>query len=117
MITLFYYGSRAFSARLPWVRDWSVVIPLVKSSRVALAGNTIRQTVIKDPSGGVAKYSGDAWIEDVDEIIAMQEETTTCTLSDGVHVYEMVFDAREFESQAPGKKSIQIDFEVVRRVL
>lgn len=117
MITLFFKGTRSFSARLPWVRDWSVVVPLVKSSRVALAGNTIRQTVVKDPSGGIAKYSGDAWTEDVDEIMDMQEETTTCYLADGSHLYEMVFDAREFESEAPGKKNVQIDFEVVRRIL
>lgn len=95
---------------------WGVNPTRPTSSRLALDGHTIHQTGDKDWSTAAPSVVVEVANATAAQIDAMDKALSTVFLADGDHVYEAIIDAQITDLEGR-KKSVNLNFEIVRRVL
>jgi hypothetical protein len=104
-------------AVLPWTKDFVIKRIRPSSEEMSLAGTMIRQSADKDISTGTIQYSEMVITADADRLKLIDDNESTCFLSDGEHVYEAEIDATVYPNEKGGRKKVEATFRIVREVI
>ena len=106
-----------YQADLPWSADWRIETVRPSSERTSLAGTVIRQSAGKSITSGNASYDGLVPTAQADNVKSIDDNESTCILSDGSGIYEAEIDATVYPTIRSGRKRVVISFRVVREIL
>ncbi|MBF0546229.1 MAG: hypothetical protein HQM08_17430 [Candidatus Riflebacteria bacterium] len=107
----------SYDASIPTPERWGINASRPRASRQSLAGNVIHQVASKDISTAEVTYSNIVPTAECEKISAIDTGKTSCFLSDGYHLYEVIIDAQVNDSGIPRKKLLTAKFNVVRMIL
>ena len=110
-------SGTAYDALLPTPPGWGVNAERPRAARQTLAGNVIHQVAMKDISTAEVNYSNHVLYSESSKIESIDALGTSCFLCDGYHLYEAIIDAKITNSSMPGKKLLNIKFNVIRKIL
>jgi hypothetical protein len=110
-------GGVLLRADLPWSSGWLVSIDRPMAEFQALAGNVVRQGAAKDDSRGVATYSAMVEEAQADLLKRIDDGASSVILSDSVSLYEAQMDAKVRPEVRGGRRSVQAEFRIIRRIL
>ena len=113
MITI---SSGTLVAVIPTPPAWSISSSRPQSSRQTLLGTMIHQFAAKSISASAPKVSQVVDATQADIIAAIDAAGGTCYLCDGERLFLSTIDASVSGTQNPMKKSVDIEFRIVREV-
>lgn len=119
MITITSVGSATTfrTCVLPWVKDFVIKRVRPSAEEQSLAGSVIRQSGDKYISTGNISYSEIVLTAQADILKLIDDNDSTCFLSDGEHVYEAEIDAVVYPNEKAGRKRVEATFKIIREVI
>ena len=119
MINLYWWtgSGTSYDAKLPYDHKMVLSFPRVRSEKVSIMGNVIRQAANKDASLGVAVYSRLVPMAQAEIVRAMDFVTTWAYMTWKDSVYIVDFSAKVDDRIQAGKIQVDIDFKFISKVL